>query len=231
MLCSVFRGAGPLCITHNVMDKLSISNGQVEHFHQMLFRMICKLASDKKVQWEQYLPELLHAYNSTRSVVMGYSLHYLMFRRHPHLPMDFYFPTKGADVCSHRVPAYIEEVRKCFKEVYTEAHLQTNSKADQQKWYYDKATCTMQLMLGGIVLMKLDVFQGKRKAKDRWCEAEYVVIHQVANDVPVYKVRDDSRNVKVAHHNRLFLVDLQRKMPCPWEEVSPFQMRAPPGLP
>ena len=34
-------------------------NGQVEHFHQMLFRMIGKLASDKKVQWEQYLLELL----------------------------------------------------------------------------------------------------------------------------------------------------------------------------
>ena len=48
-------------------------NGQVEHFHQMLFRMIGKLASDKKVQWEQHLPELLQAYNSRRSAVTGYS--------------------------------------------------------------------------------------------------------------------------------------------------------------
>ena len=32
-------------------------NGQVERFHQMLFRMIGKLASDKKAQWEQHLPE------------------------------------------------------------------------------------------------------------------------------------------------------------------------------
>ena len=38
-------------------------NGQVEWFHQMLFRMIEKLTSDKKVQWEQHLPELLQAYN------------------------------------------------------------------------------------------------------------------------------------------------------------------------
>ena len=42
-------------------------NGQVEWFHQMLFRMIGKLAADKNVQWEQYLPELLQAYNSARS--------------------------------------------------------------------------------------------------------------------------------------------------------------------
>ena len=44
-------------------------NGQVERFHQMLFRMIGKLGSDKKVQWEQHLLELLQLYNSTRSVV------------------------------------------------------------------------------------------------------------------------------------------------------------------
>ena len=34
-------------------------NGQVECFHQTLFRMIGKLAADKKAQWEQHLPELL----------------------------------------------------------------------------------------------------------------------------------------------------------------------------
>ena len=66
-------------------------------------------------------------------MVTGYSLHYLMFGRHPHLPVDFYFPMMGAHVCSHHVPAYVEEVRKCFKEAYAEAHLQTNSEVDQQK--------------------------------------------------------------------------------------------------
>ena len=41
-------------------------NVQVECFHQMLFHMIGKLACDKKAQWEQHLPELLQAYNSTQ---------------------------------------------------------------------------------------------------------------------------------------------------------------------
>ena len=64
-------------------------NRQVEHFHQMLFHMIGKLACDKKAQWEQQLLELLQAYNSTRSAVTSYSPHYLMFGRHPHLPVDY----------------------------------------------------------------------------------------------------------------------------------------------
>ena len=206
-------------------------NGQVECFHQTLFRMIGKLASDKKAQWEQHLPELLMVYNSMRSAVTGYSPHYLMFGKHPHLPVDFYFPTKGTHVCSCHVPTYVEEVRKHFKETYTEAHLQTNSEADQQKWYYDRATSTMQLMLGDVILMKLDVFQGKRKVKDRWSEVEYVVTHQVTNDVLAYEMRDDGRNVKATHYNRLFLVTPQGMSPSLWVEASPFPMWAPPGPP
>ena len=64
----------------------------------------------------------------------------------------------------------------------------------------------MQLMLGNVVLMKLDAFRRKRKVKDRWSEAEYMVICQVTNDVHAYKVRDDGRNIKITHCNRLFLV-------------------------
>ena len=85
-------------------------NGQVECFHQTLFCMIGKLSRDKKAQWEQHLPELLQAYNSTRSTVTGYSPHYLMFGRRPCLPVDYYFPTVSAYEHSHRMPAYVREV-------------------------------------------------------------------------------------------------------------------------
>ena len=155
---------------------------------QTLFRMIGKLASDKKVQWEQCLPEFLQAYNSARSVVTGYSPIYLMFGRHPCLPVDFYFSMRDAHVHSHHVSAYVEEVKKGFKEAYAEVHLQTKSEADRQKQYYDRATSTIQLMPGDVVLMKLDSFQGKRKVKDQWSKAEYVVVHQVRDDVATYEV-------------------------------------------
>ena len=73
-------------------------NGQVERFHQTLFRMIGKLSTDKKAHWELHLPELLQVYNSTQSTVMGYSPHYLMFGRWPHLPVDFFFPTIDVNI-------------------------------------------------------------------------------------------------------------------------------------
>ena len=142
-------------------------NRQVERFHQMLFCMIGKLARDKKAQWEKHLPELLQAYNSTQSAVTSYSLHYLMFGRCPCLPVDYCHPTVSASERSHRVPAYVTEVRRCFKETYAEVHLQTNCKAEKQKLYYDRAMSTAQLVPGDVVLIKNDAYQGKQKVKDQ----------------------------------------------------------------
>ena len=149
--------------------------------------MIGKLSHDKKAQWEQHLPELLQAYNSTRSMVTGYS------------------PMVSAFKHSHCVPAHVMEVRRCFKEAYAEAHLQTNCEAEKQKCYYDGATSTTQLVPGNVVLMKNDVYQGKLKVKDQWSETEYVVVRQVTNGVP-YEVKDEVGNVKTIHCNWLFLV-------------------------
>ena len=74
------------------------------------------------------------------------------------------------------MPTYMTEVRRCFKEAYAEAHLQTHCKAEKQKWYYDRTMSTMQLVLGNVVLMKNDTYQGKQKVKDWWSETEYVVV-------------------------------------------------------
>ena len=55
------------------------TNGLVERLHQMIMCMIGKLGEDKKADWPSHLAEIVHAYNATRSIVTGYSPHYLMF--------------------------------------------------------------------------------------------------------------------------------------------------------
>ena len=107
---------------------------------------------------------------------------------------------------SRCMPAYVTEAQRCFKEAYTEAHLQTNCEAEKQKHYYDQATSTAQLVPGDVVLMKNNAYQGKRKVKDWWSETEYVIVRQVTDGVPAYKVKDEVGNVKTVHHNQLFLV-------------------------
>ena len=91
----------------------------------------------------------------------------------------------------------------CFKEAYAEAQHQSNSEADRQKRNYDRATSTVQLMLGDTVLKKADTFQ-------------YELICQVTNGVPSYEIKDLSGNVTITHCNRLFL------LATPRGEVTPL---------
>ena len=65
---------------------------------------------------------------------------------------------------------------------------------------------TTQLVPGDVVLMNNDVYQGKQKVKDQWSETEYVVVHQVADGIPTYEVKDEAGNIKTVHPNQLFLV-------------------------
>ena len=69
------------------------TNGQVERMNQTIIHMISKLKEDRKACWSEHLPELLLAYNATRSAVTGYSPYYLLFGRRPRIPVDYLFPT------------------------------------------------------------------------------------------------------------------------------------------
>ena len=64
--------------------------------------------------------------------------------------------------------------------------------------------------------MKNDAYQGKWKVKDRWSETEYVVVHQVADGIPAYEVKDEAGNIKTVHRNRPFLVA------TPKEAITPL---------
>ena len=54
-------------------------NGAIERQHQMVIKMIGKLSQDENANWPKHLPELIQAYNKTRSAIMGYSPHYLIW--------------------------------------------------------------------------------------------------------------------------------------------------------
>ena len=77
------------------------SNGAIERQHQMVIKMIGRLSQDEKANWPKHLPELIQAYNGTRSAIMGYSPHYLLFGYHLRFPIDLHFPTiqKRCVVC------------------------------------------------------------------------------------------------------------------------------------
>ena len=92
------------------------SNGTVERAHQTLRQMIGKLDPEKRRKWKLHLGSILIAYNATRSLVMGYSPYFLMFRCRPHLPIDLLFPTAMWQGSTSTIDDYVLSLYERLKE-------------------------------------------------------------------------------------------------------------------
>ena len=187
------------------------TNGQVERMNQTIIRMIGKLAEDKKARWSEHLPELLSAYNGTRSAVTGYSPYYLLFGRKNRMPVDCLFPTLCESPHRTKMEVSVATMQKRLKEAFEVARRLTYEEATKQRRYYDRRAGAVTLQPGDVVMVRTDGFVGKRKVKDRWEDGGFIVESQLG-DWPVYKVRcpsaGDRRKPKyrIFHRNRLLLV-------------------------
>ena len=83
------------------------TNGSAERVHQTLQRMIGKLDPEKRKKWSAHIGSIIIAYNSTRSLVTGYSPYYLMFGQRPRLPIDLLFPTRRTQMLTCTIDKYV----------------------------------------------------------------------------------------------------------------------------
>ena len=79
------------------------TNGSAERVHQTLQQMIGKLDPEKRKKWPAHIGSIIIAYNSTRSLVTGYSPYYLMFGQRPRLPIDLLFPTHRTQMLTRTI--------------------------------------------------------------------------------------------------------------------------------
>ena len=187
------------------------TNGQVEHMNQTTIRMIGKLEEEKKAWWSEHLPELLMAYNATRSAVTGYSPYYLLFGRQPRIPVGYLFPTLRDSPHQTKMEVSVAAMQKRLKEAFTVARRLTSEDAAKQCHYYDRKAGAVALQPGDVVMVRTDGFVGKQKIKDQWEDGGFIVESQL-EDWPVYKVRcptTDARQkpkYRILHWNHLLLV-------------------------
>ena len=155
------------------------TNGQVERMNQTIIRMIGKLAEDKKARWSEHLPELLSAYNGTRSAVTGYSPYYLLFGRKNRMPVDCLFPTLCESPHRTKMEVSVATMQKRLKEAFEVARCLTYEEATKQRRYYDRRAGAVTLQSGDVVMVRTDGFVGKRKVKDRWEDGGFIVESQL----------------------------------------------------
>ena len=187
------------------------TNGQVERMNQMIIHMISKLEEDKKACWSEHLPELLLAYNATRSTVTGYSPYYLLFGTRSRIPVDYLFPTLHDLTHQTKMEMSVVAMQKRLKEAFAVARHLISEEAAKQCYYYDCKAGAVALQPGDVVMVRTNGFVGKQKVKDRWEDRGFIIDSQL-EDWPIYKVKcltsDDRQKPKywILHRNRLLLV-------------------------
>ena len=187
------------------------TNGQVERMNQTIIHMIGKLEQDKKAHWSEHLPEMLSAYNGTRSAVTGYSPYFLLFGRKARMPVDYLFPTLHDSPHQTKMEVSVTAMQKRLKEAFAVARHLTSQEAAKQRCYYDRKAGAFALQPGDVVIVCSDGFVGKQKVKDWWEDGGFIVESQL-EDWPVYKVRCPTADAKqkpkyrILHRNCLLLV-------------------------
>ena len=203
----------------------------------MIIRMIGKLEQDKKACWSEHLPEMLAAYNGTRSSVTGYSPYFVLFGRKSRMPVDCLFPTLHDSPHQAKMEVSVAAMQKRLKEALAVVRHLTSQEAARHRHYYDRKAGAVALQPGDVVMVCTDGFVGKRKVKDQWKDGGFIVESQL-EDWPVYKVRCLTSDAKqkpkyhILHRNHLLLVTNEDDPVIPGQvaqaKVSPVALNATP---
>ena len=99
---------------------------------------------------------MTHAYNCTKHASTTYSPYYLMFGRHPRLPIDVAFglhKPNCSDNCSKS--RYIQKLRRRLNYAHKKASKYSSEQAQKYKTSYDKSVKGPQLQVNDLVLVKI----------------------------------------------------------------------------
>ena len=180
-------------------------NGQCERFNSTLCNMLGTLSEEEKSDWKSHLGCMTHAYNCTKHASTTYSPYYLMFGRHPRLPIDVEFGLNKPNCSDNSSKSrYIQKLRRRLNYAFQKANKYSDHQAKKYKHSYDKSVKGPQLHVNDIVLVKIVAHKGRHKLQDRWEPEEYVVIEQPIAGTPVYKVKPvNGDNIRTLHRNLL----------------------------
>ena len=177
------------------------TNGSAERVHQTLQRMIGKLDLEKRKKWPAHIGSIIIAYNSTRSLVTGYSLYYLMFRRRPQLPIDLLFPMRRTQMLIRTINEYVASLYDHPRKPLVIVQDCAVKEAQRQKRLYNRKVGAIELRPGGNILVQLDAFRGqRRKLKNRWGSDLHMVVTHVADRIPAYVVKNNRTGKKKVVH-------------------------------
>ena len=164
--------------------------------------MLRTLPESYKSCWHEHLNKVVNAYNCTRNDSTGYSPFFLLYGRHPRLPIDLIF-NLDQSVDSKGHTEYTNKWKAAMEEAYALAQKRSSASAVRNKRYYDKKVRFVDLQPHDRVLVRnLSERGGPGKLRAFWEKEVYVVVRRKDPLSPVYEVKRETGKNARQHGNR-----------------------------
>jgi transposase InsO family protein len=206
-------------------------NGQVERMNRTLLQMLRTLPENKKLNWKESLNQVVHAYNCTNHDATGVSPFYLLFGRHPKIPIDTLL---GMDLNEAKLHQDVPKWRESIQEAYRLATAHSDRSKTKARELRNRKQY-VALEIGDRVLVKNVRDQGPwpkggpGKLRSYWEKEVYKII-SIKDPVGItYEVVPENRpraKTRILHRNML--------LPCrhlPSEKPTPVPSRKRPSDP
>ena len=167
--------------------------------------MLRTLPESYKSRWHEHLNKVTHAYNCTRNDSTGFSPFYLLFGRHPRLPIDMIFNIdQPSSACSYN--EYVQQWKQAMEEAYSIANRRSIAAGEKNKARYDLHAKSIDLHPNDWVLVRnLSERGGPGKLRSYWEKEIHRVIPRKDNFSPVYEIQRENGSgpIRVLHRNLL----------------------------
>ena len=182
------------------------SNGSVEHVHYTLCRMIGKLDNKGCKNWVNHLATITHAYNVIHSQITGYLPYFLMMGCRSRLPVNLLLPMSRQLLKTKNVNEYVKVFHGHLRDANQAARISADQEAARHKRLYDRRARVAELHPGDKVLVRLNAYRGAhQKLVNQWSSTLHTVVRQIADDIPVYVIKNAKGDHKVVHRACLIL--------------------------
>ena len=203
-------------------------DGLVERSNRTILSMLATTSHDHPFDWEDQLPKVCMAYNTSVHATTGYTPFYLMFGRQARLPIDIVYGTKV-----RQAPAseYASLTKQALEEAYGLVRKKLQTAHEIQKAYYDKKVHGKSFAEGDLVwLFSPAVPRGQSKKLHHPWSGPYRIIEKMSECDYKIKKLTGRKTVRVVHFNRLKLCDPGTRFSDFTSVASPSSPPAPTGI-
>ena len=123
-------------------------NGSCKRFNRTLISMLGTLPEDFKSKWMQHISTLTYAYNCTHSNANRFSPYYLLYGRHPLLPVDIEFGVFVPELSEAIMYKYVQELKRKLENAFQKANNFCEKEALKSKQRFDRTARSSKLIPG-----------------------------------------------------------------------------------